>query len=65
QKRMAQFGTTIAFRRALPSSERAVFTQIVLYLKKTLSLVDADVMLKILLPLRDTGNSESGNPAFE
>ena len=41
---MAEFGATTAFRRTLPFSESQVLVEILLYLKKTLGLVDAEVL---------------------
>ncbi|KAJ7584921.1 hypothetical protein C8J56DRAFT_829117 [Mycena floridula] len=69
KKRMAQFGATTAFRRALPFSESAVLTEMVPYLKKTLNLVDAEVMsIEDAMAAgfaKGTESSEPGNPAFE
>ncbi|GLB44645.1 putative class-I aminoacyl-tRNA synthetase family protein [Lyophyllum shimeji] len=74
KKRMAQFGAQTAFRRTLPFSEMQVLKEILPYLKKTLGLVDAEVMsveearTKEGQPgysknIMDT--SEPGAPAFE
>ena len=71
---MVQYGATTAFRRTLPFSESQVLIEIVPYLKKTLGLVDAEVMSVeearkregepgITKSIIDT--SEPGAPAFE
>ncbi len=71
---MAQFGAQTAFRRTLPFSEHAVLKEIALYFKKSLNLVDVEV-----ISVEDASNltheagftksiidsSEPGNPAFE
>ena len=44
KKRMAQYGAQTAFRRTLPFSESAVLRELLPYLKKTLNLVDAEVL---------------------
>ncbi|KIL60453.1 hypothetical protein M378DRAFT_83676, partial [Amanita muscaria Koide BX008] len=44
QKRMGQYGAAAGFRRTLAFSESQVLIEIVSYLKKTLGLVDADVL---------------------
>ena len=41
---MAEYGATTAFRRTLPFSESQVLIEILPYLKKTLGLVDAEVL---------------------
>jgi leucyl-tRNA synthetase len=41
---MSQYGTETAFRRTLPFSESAVLHELLPYLKKTLNLVDAEVL---------------------
>ncbi|KAK2465536.1 hypothetical protein APHAL10511_002428 [Amanita phalloides] len=74
KKRMAQYGASTAFRRALPFSETQVLTEIIPYLKKTLGLVDAEVLsvveargrqgeAGITKTIIDT--SEPGSPAIE
>lgn len=73
QKRIEQFGAEVAFRRALPFSESQVLTEILPYLKKSLGLVDAEVLSVedartkegpgFTLSIIDT--SEPGSPAFE
>jgi leucyl-tRNA synthetase len=73
QRRIAQFGAETAFRRALPFSESAVLMEIQPYLKKTLNLVDAEVMSVDEARTKEgpgfTKNiiesSEPGSPAFE
>ena len=70
---MAEFGAKTAFRRALPFSETQVLQEFLPYLKRSLNLVDAEVLL-----VDDARNksghgftlsiiesSEPGNPAFE
>ncbi|KAF8235841.1 leucyl-tRNA synthetase [Tricholoma matsutake] len=44
KKRMQQFGAETAFRRALPFSESIVLNEMLPYLKKSLNLVDAEVI---------------------
>ncbi|KAF8890674.1 hypothetical protein BD779DRAFT_1610758 [Infundibulicybe gibba] len=63
-KRIAQFGAQTAFRRALPFSESAVLSEILPYLKKSLGLVDAEV-LSVDEARKKEGNLEPGTPAFE
>lgn len=41
---MQQFGAETAFRRALPFSESIVLNEMLPYLKKSLNLVDAEVI---------------------
>ena len=67
---MAQFGTQTAFNRTVPFSEVKVLHEILPYLKKSLNLVDADVLL--VEEAREKGNTsimlegaEPGSPAFE
>jgi leucyl-tRNA synthetase len=74
QKRMQLVGAQAAFNRTLLFSETDVLMEILPYLKKSLNLVEAEVV-----PVRDalskTGepgytqmiieSSEPGNPAFE
>ncbi|KAG6860497.1 hypothetical protein C0995_010483 [Termitomyces sp. Mi166 len=74
KKRMAQFGAQTAFRRALPFSESQVLREILPYLKKSLGLVDAEV-LSVEEARQKKGqasytksiidSSEPGAPAFE
>ncbi|KAG7088680.1 hypothetical protein E1B28_012651 [Marasmius oreades] len=74
KKRMAQFGAQTAFRRALPFSERDILSEVSLYLKKSLNLEDAEVMLTDEARAKNgeagytksiIDTSEPGNPAFE
>ncbi|KAJ7126518.1 hypothetical protein C8R43DRAFT_1028359 [Mycena crocata] len=74
KKRMAQFGAQTAFRRTLPFSERDVLSEIIPYLKKSLTLVDVEVYSvdEALAKAGEHGftksiieTSEPGNPAFE
>ncbi|ESK89942.1 leucine-trna ligase [Moniliophthora roreri MCA 2997] len=73
KKRMAQFGAQTAFRRALPFSEREVLLEVLPYLKKSLNLEDAQVMLADEARTKEEPgytksiieSSEPGNPAFE
>jgi leucyl-tRNA synthetase len=71
---MAQFGAQTAFRRTLPFSERDVLSEIIPYLKKSLSLVDVEVYSidDALTREEEDGftksiieTSEPGNPAIE
>ena len=71
---MSQYGAQTAFRRALPFSERAVLTEILPYLKKSLNLVDVEVFSVDEARQKEgeagyTKNiidtSEPGSPAFE
>lgn len=73
QRRIAQFGAETAFRRTLPFSESAVLTEIQPYLKKSLNLVDAEVM-SVEEAKTKVGpgftqsiieSSEPGSPGFE
>ena len=73
QKRMAEFGAQAAFQRTLPFSEMAVLSEILPYLKRTLNLVDVDV-LSVEDARREEGpgytrmiidGAEPGSPAFE
>lgn len=70
---MAEFGAQTAFKRTLPFSETEILLEILPYLKKTLNLVDAEIMTveealskegpgftKMIIEL-----SEPGSPAFE
>lgn len=70
---MAQFGAETAFNRTLPFSEVKVLEEILPYLKKTLNLVDAEIMFaddakakagegySLLI----VESAEPGSPAFE
>ena len=71
---MAQYGAQTAFRRTLPFSEIDVLNELSPYLKKSLNLVDAEVMsvdeayahegeAGYTKSIIDT--SEPGAPAFE
>lgn len=73
QKRIAEYGAPSAFRRTLPFSETTVLTEILPYLKRTLNLVDAEV-LSVEDARKKEGpgytrsiidSSEPGSPAFE
>lgn len=70
---MVQFGAQTAFRRALPFSESTVLTEILPYLKKSLALVDAEVLSvdeartkegEAGYPKSIIDSSEPGSPAF-
>ncbi|RXW18839.1 hypothetical protein EST38_g7007 [Candolleomyces aberdarensis] len=74
KKRMGQYGAQTAFRRTLPFSESAVLQELLPYLKKSLNLVDAEVLSVeeakqheeepgFTKSIIDT--SEPGAPAFE
>ncbi|KAJ7222478.1 hypothetical protein GGX14DRAFT_428848 [Mycena pura] len=73
KKRMAQFGAQTAFRRTLPFSEKDVLSEIVTYLKKSLTLTDVEIYsVKDALAKQEDGftksiieTSEPGSPAFE
>ena len=73
QKRMAQFGAQTAFNRTLPFSEAEVLGEILPYLKKSLNLVDAEILtVEEALTKQGPGftksiidSSEPGSPAFE
>lgn len=74
KKRMSQYGAQTAFRRALPFSESAVLSEILPYLKKSLNLVDVEVLSVDEARQKEgeagyTKNiidtSEPGSPAFE
>lgn len=73
QRRIAQFGAETAFKRTLPFSETQVLAEILPYLKKTLNLVDAEIMLASDAKATVTEASskliiesaEPGSPAFE
>ncbi|KAJ3789356.1 hypothetical protein GGU10DRAFT_404691 [Lentinula aff. detonsa] len=74
KKRMAQFGAQTAFRRTLPFSETTVLTELLPYLKKTLNLVDAEILSVDEAQAKESEagytksiieSSEPGSPAFE
>jgi len=74
KKRISEFGSQTAFRRALPFSEVEVLTEMLPYLKKTLGLQDAEVMTveEVREKAGEAGytaniidSSEPGSPAFE
>ncbi|KAG6864507.1 hypothetical protein C0991_009022 [Blastosporella zonata] len=74
KKRMTQFGAQTAFRRTLPFSESQVLCEILPYLKKSLGLVDAEVLSVEEARQREgeagfskniIDTSEPGTPAFE
>ena len=71
---MSQYGAETAFRRTLPFSETLVLRELLTYLKKTLNLIEAEVMSVedarsmeqekgYTKSIIDT--SEPGSPAFE
>jgi len=72
KKRMAEFGAQSAFRRTLPFSEITILSEIQPYLKRTLNLVDVDVLAVEEARLKGPGytpmimdSAEPGSPAFE
>ena len=73
QKRMTQFGAQTAFNRSVPFSEVKVLHEILPYLKRTLNLQDAEVLLVEDAKSKDltvltkalVESAEPGNPAFE
>ncbi|KAI0063343.1 leucyl-tRNA synthetase [Artomyces pyxidatus] len=72
KKRIAEFGTETAFKRALPFSELAVLGEVLPYLKRTLNLVDAEIFPVEEALTKGEGfnktiieSSEPGAPAFE
>ena len=69
---MAEFGAQSAFRRTLPFSEITILSEIQPYLKRTLNLVDVDVLAVEEARLKGPGytpmimdSAEPGSPAFE
>jgi leucyl-tRNA synthetase len=69
---MTQYGAETAFRRTLPFSESKVLTELLPYLKKTLNLVDAEVLSVEEAQQRGEGytesiieSSEPGTPSFQ
>ncbi|KZP30034.1 leucyl-tRNA synthetase [Athelia psychrophila] len=73
KKRMAEFGANVAFRRTLPFSETEVLEEILPYLKKSLGLVDAEILSVAEAKTKEgpgythliIDTSEPGSPAFE
>ena len=73
QKRMSQFGAQTAFNRTVPFSEVKVLHEILPYLKRTLGLEGAEVVLVEDARQKDLStltkalvdSAEPGNPAFE
>jgi len=73
KKRMAEFGVQAAFQRTLPFSEMTVLSEILPYLKRTLNLVEVDVLsVEDARSKEGPGytrmiidSAEPGNPAFE
>ncbi|KIY63254.1 leucine-tRNA ligase [Cylindrobasidium torrendii FP15055 ss-10] len=74
KKRIAQYGAETAFNRGLLFSETQVLKEMLAYLKKTLNLVDVDVLTvdEALAKAGEPGytkviidQSEPGTPAFE
>ncbi|THH03335.1 hypothetical protein EW145_g6336 [Phellinidium pouzarii] len=73
KKRIAQFGAKTAFQRSLPFSESTVLIELLPYLKKSLNLVDAEIMMvDEALKKNEPGYTkhiieaaEPGSPAFE
>lgn len=55
---MTQFGAQNAFRRTLPFSESVVLQEILPYLKKSLGLVDAEILSV------DDARTHEGEPGF-
>ena len=70
---MSQFGTQTAFNRTVPFSEVKVLHEILPYLKRTLSLADAEVLSVAEAKAKELStltqalveSAEPGNPAFE
>ena len=71
---MAQFGARTAFRRTLSFIEKVVLKEIVPYIKKSLALVDVEILSveEALAKTDEPGyrkiiieTSEPGRPAFE
>lgn len=68
---MAQFGAQTAFKRSLPFSEAKVLAELVTYLKKSVNLVDVEVLpVKEALNVEGLNKSiiegaEPGSPTFE
>ena len=70
---MSQFGAQTAFNRSVPFSEVKVLHEILPYLKRTLNLQDAEVLIADEAKSKDVSvltktlieSAEPGNPAFE
>jgi len=60
---MAEFGAQSAFRRTLPFSEITILSEIQPYLKRTLNLVDVDVLAVEEARLKGPGFMDSAKPA--
>ncbi|TCD62832.1 cytosolic leucyl tRNA synthetase [Steccherinum ochraceum] len=73
KKRMVQFGAQTAFNRTVPFSEVDVLNEFLPYLKRTLDLVDVEVLLADDAKAKDgpgftksiIESAEPGSPAFE
>ncbi|TFY65550.1 hypothetical protein EVG20_g5533 [Dentipellis fragilis] len=75
KKRIAEFGAETAFQRTLPFSETVVLGEILPYLKRSLNLVDAEILSvedALARAEKESGyskaiieSSEPGAPAFE
>jgi leucyl-tRNA synthetase len=73
KKRIAEYGAQAAFRRTLPFSEATVLSEILPYLKRTLNLVDAEILSVEKARTKEgpgytrsiIDSSEPGSPAFE
>jgi leucyl-tRNA synthetase len=55
---MAQFGATTAFRRALPFSEVTVLKEVAPYLKKSLGVMDVEILTV------DEAQAKAGQPNY-
>lgn len=67
---MGQIGATAAFRRTMPFSEAQVLAELAPYLKKSLGLVDVEILTAEEATAAGYSkniidSSEPGNPAFE
>jgi len=70
---MAEFGARAAFQRTLPFSENTVLLEILPYLKRTLNLVNVDILTVEDARSKEgpgytrmiIDGAEPGNPAFE
>ncbi|KAH8114896.1 leucine-tRNA ligase [Phellopilus nigrolimitatus] len=73
KKRIAEFGARMAFQRTLPFSESTLLSVLLPYLKKSLNLVDAEVLMADDALAKDEPgytkfiieSAEPGSPAFE
>ncbi|KAH9952817.1 hypothetical protein BC827DRAFT_1147404 [Russula dissimulans] len=76
KKRIAEFGAETAFKRKLPFVETDVLREVLPYLKRTLNLVDVEVLSveealahaearKAGYNRQTIESSEPGSPAFE